>query len=71
MNKNLFIVCLIAIGTNAVTLNAQSPIDKSQSLKKIEGEFGLADGAAWDGSWSLTIPDVRGQALYRYHSQEG
>lgn len=44
----------------------QSPVDRSQQLQKVEGEFELADGAAWDGNWSLYIPDVKGQKLYRY-----
>ena len=48
----------------------QSPVDPSSKLEKISGEFGLADGAAWDGSWGLYIPDVKGQKLYRYIPQK-
>ncbi len=43
-----------------------SPVDRSSKLEKIDGDFGLPDGAAWDGNWSLYIPDVKSQTLYRY-----
>ena len=42
-----------------------SPVDRDVPLKKLEGEFVLADGPCWDG-WSLIIPDVKGGKLYRY-----
>ena len=48
-----------------------SPVDREHPLKSIEGEFQLADGAAWDGRWALYIPDVRGQVLYRYVPKTG
>ncbi len=50
--------------TSAAATN--SPVDRSSKLEKIDGEFGLADGAAWDGNWSLYIPDVKAQTLFRY-----
>jgi gluconolactonase len=42
-----------------------SPVDRSVPLKKINGEFALPDGPAWDG-WSLLIPDVKGGKVFRY-----
>ena len=45
---------------------AQSLIDTDSPLETLATEFGLADGPAWDGSWSLYFPDVKGETLYRY-----
>lgn len=47
-------------------LFAQSIIDTDSPLETLATEFGLADGPAWDGSWSLYFPDVKGETLYRY-----
>jgi len=44
----------------------QSPVDSTSKLRKLDGEFALADGPAWDGNWALYIPDVKGAKLYRY-----
>lgn len=60
-------ILALAFATALTPARAQdSPIDRSSPLQKISGEFGLADGAAWDGNWGLYIPDVKGQKLYRY-----
>lgn len=48
------------------TQGQQSPVDSAFKLQKIEGQFGLPDGAAWDGRSALFIPDVKAQTLYRY-----
>lgn len=45
---------------------AQSIVDTESPLETIATEFELADGPAWDGSWSLYFPDVKGQKLFRY-----
>ncbi len=44
----------------------QSIVDSDSPLETLATEFGLADGPAWDGSWSLYFPDVKGETLYRY-----
>jgi sugar lactone lactonase YvrE/alpha-beta hydrolase superfamily lysophospholipase len=44
---------------------ASSPVDRQSPLKKVDGEFVLADGPCWTG-WSLVIPDVKGGKIYRY-----
>jgi gluconolactonase len=45
---------------------AQNIIDSKSPLELISADFELADGPAWDGRYSLLIPDVKGQKLYRY-----
>ncbi|QDT08890.1 SMP-30/gluconolactonase/LRE family protein [Planctomycetes bacterium K23_9] len=37
--------------------------DREIPLRKIEAEFQLADGAAWDGRSRLFVPDVKGKQL--------
>lgn len=71
--KSLFLtfvaIVFFADTSYAQTTSAEvtkSPVDRSAKLQKIDGEFGLADGAAWDGTWSLYIPDVKSQTLFRY-----
>ena len=70
--KRIFAVAWCAMlfaGVFAVTADAAepaSPVDRSFELEAIAGEFQLADGPAWDGSWSLYVPDVKAQKLYRY-----
>lgn len=49
---------------------AGSPVDQSSPLETVATEFGLADGPAWDGSWALYFPDVKGEKLYRYVPKE-
>lgn len=44
----------------------QSIVDSDSPLETLATDFGLADGPAWDGSWSLYFPDVKGETLYRY-----
>ncbi len=50
----------------APPLFGQSIVDTDSPLETISSDFELADGPAWDGSWSLYVPDVKGQTLYRY-----
>ncbi len=47
-------------------LFGQSIVDNESPLETLATEFGLADGPAWDGSWALYFPDVKGETLYRY-----
>jgi gluconolactonase len=56
------LTCFITISL----ATAESPVDSTTKLETIATEFGLADGPAWDGSWALYFPDVKGQKLYRY-----
>ncbi|RMG34581.1 MAG: hypothetical protein D6725_14020 [Planctomycetota bacterium] len=42
------------------------PLEPGARLESVRSEFGLADGPAWDGTWSLFVPDVRAQKLYRF-----
>lgn len=62
-------LCLGCLWTSFVM--AESPVDSSQPLKEISTEFELCDGPAWDGSGSLYIPDVKGEALYRLNTRQG
>ncbi len=48
------------------SLRADGIVDTTSKLEEISTDFGLADGPAWDGSWALYVPDVKGQKLYRY-----
>jgi len=43
----------------------KSVIKRDSELQTISTEFEMADGPSWDG-WSLTIPDVKGETLFRY-----
>ena len=43
----------------------ESPVDRRAELKLVSADFELADGPSWDG-WSLTVPDVKGEKLFRY-----
>ena len=60
--RTLPLLCLLLVGP--LTARADFPVADSP-LETISTEFGLADGPAWDG-WSLYIPDVKGQKLFRY-----
>lgn len=53
-----------------VAQESESPVDRRSQLLLISDKFGLADGPSWNG-WSLDIPDVKGQKLYRYHPTDG
>jgi sugar lactone lactonase YvrE/acetyl esterase/lipase len=43
----------------------QRPVDRRVPLEEISTDFEMADGPAWDG-YSLIIPDVKGEKLFRY-----
>lgn len=58
MLRYLLFVGLLLSGT-IPTVQAQEP-----ALKKVAIDFELADGAAWDGSRTLMVPDVRGGVLW-------
>jgi acetyl esterase/lipase/sugar lactone lactonase YvrE len=42
----------------------KAPLYGEPALKKVGIDFELADGAAWDGSRTLFVPDVKGGALW-------
>ena len=44
---------------------SESVVDRRFELQTVSTEFEMADGPAWDG-FSLIIPDVKGQKLFRY-----
>lgn len=43
----------------------ESVVNRDFELQTISQEFDMADGPSWDG-WSLMIPDVKGEKLFRY-----
>ena len=46
-------------------LSANSPVDRTFSLKAISSDFGLADGPSWQG-WHLTVPDPKAASVKRF-----
>jgi alpha-L-rhamnosidase len=40
------------------------------TLKKVDIDFELADGASWDGSRALFVPDVKGGVLWRVPTEK-
>ena len=47
------------------SIRAQQP-----TLKKVNIEFELADGPAWDGNRTLLVPDVRGGVLWKIPTEK-
>ena len=71
MRPSLLLVRLLAITSIFLALIAANAadrpiIDADSKLELISSDFELADGPAWDGSWALCFPDVKGGKLYRY-----
>ncbi|PHS01766.1 MAG: hypothetical protein COA78_22440 [Blastopirellula sp.] len=64
--RRFYLSTLVLSLFSAQLLLAIDIVDRNAKLVEISTEFGLADGPAWDGSWALYIPDVKGQKLYRY-----
>lgn len=64
----VFILGIIS-QTSLCDCDAQVPtdsvVDRSTNLETVSSEFEMADGPAWDG-FSLIIPDVKGEKLFRY-----
>lgn len=58
MIRYMFLVGLLLSITHSSTWG-QEPI-----LKRVDIDFELADGAAWDGHRTLLVPDVRGGVLW-------
>ncbi len=54
-----------AQGVNAQGVNAQL-VNTDSPMKLISDQFELADGPAWDGSYALYVPDVKGEKLYKF-----
>jgi acetyl esterase/lipase/sugar lactone lactonase YvrE len=48
----------------------QAPLYGDPALKKVDIDFELADGAAWDGSRTLWVPDVKGGALWKIPTEK-
>ena len=59
-----FLLVLFLFVTVAST-RAQEP-----ALQKIDIDFELADGATWDGSRTLFVPDVKGGVLWRVPTEK-
>ncbi len=53
-------------GGPAAAAEGLLPTEPNAELEVVRTDFGLADGPAWDGMWSLFVPDVRAQKLYRF-----
>lgn len=69
-NRSILWRCLVvALLLSALNVGSASVVDRSVPLVKVDGEFGLADGPAWDGG-SLWIPDVKGGKLFRYYPKQ-
>ena len=58
----VFVLWLVSFGTD---LAVARQVDRRVPLEEISTDFEMADGPAWDG-YSLIIPDVKGQKLFRY-----
>ena len=58
----VFVLWLVSFGTDLVVARQ---VDRRVPLEEISTDFEMADGPAWDG-YSLIIPDVKGQKLFRY-----
>ena len=59
---SVFVVWLVILGTIWAVARQ---VDRRMPLEEISTGFEMADGPAWDG-YSLIIPDVKGQKLFRY-----
>ncbi len=61
------VVCLVSLNQVLVAQDesSDSVVDRRSELQTVSTEFEMADGPAWDG-FSLWIPDVKGQKLFRY-----
>ncbi|MDH3582633.1 MAG: SMP-30/gluconolactonase/LRE family protein [Phycisphaerae bacterium] len=66
MVRHALLLLLGGCFTLPMTVRAASIVDETSALETISTDFQLADGPAWDGSWALLVPDVKGQKLYRY-----
>lgn len=71
----LYVSILVNIAPSGFGVcQAQEPtttvVDRSTKLETVSTEFEMADGPAWDG-FSLIIPDVKGQKLFRYIPKKG
>ena len=64
VNLPLFVLVLLLISSIA-DLAVARQVDRRVPLEEISTDFEMADGPAWDG-YSLVIPDVKGQKLFRY-----
>ena len=65
--KWMFATCLISpsLGSWVEAQPLSRVVDRRTELETLSTEMGMADGPCWDG-WSLVIPDVKGQTLYRF-----
>ncbi len=61
----IFVVVLFCVTSVVSAQDIPNVVDRSIELETVSTEFEMADGPCWDG-WSLVIPDVKGQKLYRY-----
>lgn len=64
------LIGLVTITLSLSSVRAGSPVDQTSPLEEISTEFGLCDGPAWDDRGTLYIPDVKGEALFRYSPRQ-
>lgn len=58
------LVAMLAIATLAIQFaTAESPTPNENELKRLDADFQLVDGAAWDGRNLLYAPDVKAKRL--------
>jgi acetyl esterase/lipase/sugar lactone lactonase YvrE len=48
----------------------KAPLHGDSALKKVDIDFELPDGAAWDGSRTLYVPDVKGGVLWKIPTEK-
>jgi len=65
--KFFFLACFVSLLVSPSLSGQQSSsvVDRRSDLETVTTDVEMADGPCWDG-WSLVIPDVKGQTLYRY-----
>ena len=65
--SSFFLACFVSLLVSSSLSGQQSSsvVDRRSDLETVTTDVEMADGPCWDG-WSLVIPDVKGQTLYRY-----
>jgi len=63
--SSVVVLGIFLVTTCAAQEKIDTVVDRTSKLETVSTEFKLADGPAWDG-FSLVIPDVAGQKIYRY-----
>jgi acetyl esterase/lipase/sugar lactone lactonase YvrE len=61
--------CIFLVGL-LFSINLSSTWGQEPALKRVDIDFELADGAAWDGHRTLLVPDVRGGVLWSIPTEQ-